>query len=146
MARTTKIIEAPRLLDLVTTQGTTKGLISLVNDYLATLVNPNVRAWSLDARIVEKRMNIQWMFMVVTDDGGAALANPFTLQVNQATDTATLDATLTALYAAFPAEFFSGIRLTKLDSDVQNYAKQYVAAGLRNLVLAEGTTNYNLLA
>lgn len=146
MSRTTKIIEAPRLLDLVTTQGTTKGLISLVNEYLATLVNPNVRAWSLDARIVEKRMNLQWMFMVVTDSGGPALVNPFTLQVNQATDTGTLDANLLALYATYPAEFFSGIRLTKLDSDVQNYVKQYVAAGLRNLVLAEGTANYNLLA
>lgn len=146
MARTINIIEAPRLNDLVTSAGTTSGLTTLVNAYLATLVNPTVRAWSLDARLVEKRMNIQWMFMVCTDDGGAALANPFTLQVNQAQSGSDLDDTLNTLYGTvLPVQFISGCRLTKLDSDVQNQSKQYVATHLRN-ALAAASANYDLLA
>jgi hypothetical protein len=146
MARTIKVIEAPRLLDLVTTAGTTDGLTTLVNDYLATLVAPTIVGWSLDVRFLNKRMDPQWMFTVVSDSGGAALANPFTLQVNQAVALTTLETALNALYAAaLPAEFLSATRVIKLDSDAQGQAKQYVAASLRNL-LAAASANYSSTA
>jgi hypothetical protein len=144
MARTIKIIEAPRLNDLVISGGgTTDGLITLVNDYLATLVDPTIVGWSLDVRFLNKRMDPQWMFTVVSDTGGAALANPFTLQVNQATSIAALETALGLLYAAaLPAEFFSTSRVIKLDSDNQGQVKQYVAASLRN-ALAAAVANYS---
>jgi hypothetical protein len=142
MARTIKIIEAPRLNNLVTNQGTTKGLVTLVNEYLATLVNPTVIGWSLDMRFLSKRMDPQWMFTVVSDDGGAALANPFTLQVNQATSLTDLETALNAFYVAIlVAGFTSATRVTKLDSDEQGFNKQYVAASLSN-ALAAATANY----
>jgi hypothetical protein len=142
MARTIKIIESPRLNDLVTTAGTTDGLITLVNDYLATLVAPTIVGWSLDVRLLNKRMDPQWMFTVVSDDGGVALPNPFTLQVNQATSITSLETALALLYAALPVEFFSASRVIKLDSDAQGQAKQYVAASLRN-ALAAASANYS---
>lgn len=143
MARTIKIIEAPRLNDLVTPAGTTPGLVSQVNTYLATLVNPTVRGWSLDVRFIEKRMDPQWMFTVVSDDGGAALANPFTLNVLQATSALALQTALNALYAGvLPVQFLSASRVIKLDSDEQGFAKQFVAASLQN-ALAAASANYS---
>ena len=143
MARTIKTIEAPRLNDLVLSSGTTKGLRTLVNEYLATLVDPTIKGWSLDMRFLNKRMDPQWMFTVISDDGGAALANPFTLQVTQATMLTDLETALNVLYAAaLPAEFLSASRITKLDSDDQGFSKQYVAASLRNL-LAAAVANYS---
>jgi hypothetical protein len=142
MARTIKIIEAPRLNDLVTNQGTTKGLTTLVNEYLAALVAPTIVGWSLDVRFLNKRMDPQWMFTVVSDDGGVALPNPFTLQVNQATMFTDLETALNALYAvALPVQFISASRVIKLDSDEQGQSKQYVAASLRN-ALAAAIANY----
>ncbi len=143
MARTIAIIENPSLNNRVVNGVTTLGLIAQVNAYFATLTNPTVRGWSLDARIIEKRMNIQWMFTVVTDSAGAALVNPFTLNIQQATSSAQLATALNAIYAvALPTQFLSATRITKLDSDGQNYAKQFVAASLQN-VLAAAVANYN---
>jgi hypothetical protein len=143
MARTIKLIEAPRLNDLVTNSGTTDGLTTLVNDYLATLVNPTIVGWSLDVRFLNKRMDPQWMFTVVSDSGGVALPNPFTLQVNQAVALTTLETALNVLYAAaLPVEFLSATRVIKLDSDAQGQSKQYVAASLRN-ALAAAAANYS---
>jgi hypothetical protein len=142
MARTTKIIEAPRLNDLVINGVTTQGLVTLVNTYLATLVNPTVRQWALDVRVVEKRMALQWLFSVTTDDSGAALANPFTLSIIQATSAANLALTLNTMYAAIlPVQFFAGPRITKLDSDINTIGKQFIAAGLQN-ALAAAVANY----
>jgi hypothetical protein len=146
MARTTKIIEAPRLNDLVVNGVTTKGLTSLVNDYLATLVNPTVKAWSLDVKLEEKRMAPQWLFQVTTDSGGAALANPFTLTVLQNTNATDLATAIDALAAAaLPAEWLAGPRLIKLDSDEQGFAKQFVAGFVRN-ALDAASANYVLIA
>jgi hypothetical protein len=133
MARTTKLIEAPRLTDLVTSQGTTKGLTSLVNDYLAALVDPLVLDWSLDVRFLNKRMDPQWFFTITTLDGGPTLATPFTLSVLQNTSAADLQTVVNALYlAVLPAQFISDARYTKLDSDQQGQAKQFCVAHLRN--------------
>lgn len=143
MARTIKIIEAPRLNDLVTNQGTTKGLRTLVNEYLATLVNPTIKGWSLDMRFLNKRMDPQWMFTVVSDSGGAALVNPFTLQVNQATSLTDLETALNAFYLVIlAAGFTSTTRVVKLDSDEQVFSKQYVAASLSNADAA-AVANYS---
>jgi len=143
MARTIKIIEAPRLNDLVTSAGTTTGLVTQVNTYLATLVAPTILGWSLDVRLMNKRMDPQWMFTVISENGGAALANPFTLNVQQATSYTDLIAALATVYAAvLPAQFLSASRVTKLDSDGQGQAKQYVAASLQNL-LAAAVANYS---
>lgn len=144
MSRTINIIEAPRLNDLVTNQGTTKGLVSLVNTYLASLVNPTVLGWSLDVRLMSKRMDPQWMFCVVSETGGAALVNPFTLTVVQATNTTDLTTALNTLYGtALPVQFLSTSRITKLDSDEQGFVKQFVAASLQN-ALAAASANYNV--
>lgn len=137
MARTLKIIEAPRLNDLVTSQGTTPGLISLVNTYLATLVDPLIVGWSLNARVEAKRMSIQWMFTVISEPFGPALVNPFTLNILQNTSLTDLQVAVDALYAAaLPAQYVSPTQITKLDSDLQGFAKQYVAATLRNALAA----------
>jgi hypothetical protein len=146
MARTTKIIEAPRLNDLVTNAGTTKGLLTLVNEYLATLVAPTIRAWSLDVKLIEKRMDPQWMFQVTTDDAGAALADPFTLAVFQNVRAVDLATTINAAYAAaLPVEFMAGPALIKLDSDEQGFNTKYVAGFVKN-ALAAASANYSLLA
>lgn len=142
MARTIKLIEAPRLNDLVTNSGTTPGLTSLVNTYLATLVAPTIVGWGLDVRFLNKRMDPQWMFFVISDDGGVALPNPFTLQVTQNALLSDLETNLNVLYnAALPVQFISASRITKLDSDEQGQSKQYVAASLRN-ALAAAIANY----
>lgn len=143
MARTISIIEAPRLNNLVTAAGTTLGLVALANAYMATLVNPTIIGWSLDVRFIQKRMDPQWMFTVVSNTGGGALVNPFTLNVQQATSAAALATVLNALYASIlPAQFLSTSRVTKLDSDQQGFAKQFVAASLQN-ALAAASANYN---
>ncbi len=140
MARTTQIIESQYLNDVVVNGITTLGLLSLVNAFLAGLVNPTVRRWSLDARLVEKRQNVQWTFFAEYDTGGAALATPFTLRVDQNTSAANLVTavnTFLSTYTGFPT---AGV-LTKLDSDVQGYAKQYVESRLLNTT-AGATANY----
>lgn len=140
MARTIQIIESQYLNDVVVNGVTTQGLLTLVNAYLAGLTNPTVRAWSLDARFIEKRQNLQWAFYVETDSGGAALATPFTLRVDQNTSAANLVIevnTFLATYTGFP----SGGKLTKLDSDVQGYNKQFMLAHLLN-VTAGASANY----
>lgn len=146
MARTTKIIEAPRLNNLVVNGVTTKGLTTLVNDYFLTLVNPTIKAWSLDVRLEMKRMAPQWLFQVTTDDAGAALANPFTLTVMLGTSAADLATAINVqAAAALPAQLLAGPRLTRLDSDEQGFSRQYVAVFVRNL-LAAASNNYALIA
>lgn len=143
MARTTQIIEAPRLNDLTVGAVTTAGLFTQVNAYLAGLVNPTIRGWNLAPKIIEKRMNIQWEFDVTWDSGGAALANPFTLNVIQATSPSALSNALATLYGAIlPAQFLTAPRIVKLDEDGQQYTKQYVSAMLQNLLAAGGASNY----
>ena len=140
MARTTQIIESQYLNDVVVNGVTTLGLLSLVNAFLAALVAPTIRGWSLDARFVEKRQNIQWMFTVEYDTGGAALATPFTLRIDQNTSAANLVIavnTFLATYTGFP----TAGKVIKLDSDVQGYFKQYVEARLLNAT-AGATANF----
>jgi hypothetical protein len=133
MARTTQIISSPRLQDLVTSAGTTKGLITLVNEYLASLTNPFIVDWSLDVRFIQRKMNPQWMFTVTTLDAGPTLAAPFTLSVLQNTSASALQTAVNALYASIlPAQFISEARYTKLDSDEQGQSEQFFAAHLRN--------------
>jgi hypothetical protein len=143
MARTTKIIESQYLNDVVVNGVTTLGLLSLVNAFLATLVDPTIRAFSLDARFVEKRQNIQWAFFVEYDTAGAALATPFTLRVDLNPSAVNLDIAVNAFLATY-AGFPTSGRLTKLDSDVQGYAKQYVEARLLNAT-AGATANFSPL-
>jgi len=131
MARTTLIIESQYLVDMVYNGVTTQGLLSLVNAALAALVNPTIRRFSLDARIVEKRQNIQWMFFLEYDTGGAALATPFTLRVDQNTSAANLVTAVNTFLSTFTG-FSTAGRLTKLDSDVQGYNRQYAEARLLN--------------
>jgi hypothetical protein len=140
MARTTLIIESQYLVDMVNNGVTTQGLLSLVNAALAALVAPTIRQWSLDARFVEKRQNIQWMFFIEYDTGGAALATPFTLRVDQATLFTNLTTAINTFLSTFTG-FSTGGRLTKLDSDVQGYIKQYVEARLLNAT-AGASANY----
>jgi len=145
MARTTKLIEAPRLNDLVTNQGTTKGLTTLVNEYLDSLTDPVVVNWSLDVRFLNKRMDPQWFFMVTTLDDGPTLAAPFTLSVLRNTSATDLQTAVNALYASIPTQFISDARYTKLDSDGQGQAKQFYVAHLRN-ANATAKTNYEVSA
>ena len=140
MARTIQIIESQYLNDVVVNGVTTQGLISLVNAYLAGLTNPIIRTWFLDARFVEKRQNLQWAFYVETGSGGAALATPFTLRVDQNTLAANLVIAVNTFLSTYTG-FSSGGQLTKLDSDVQNYVKQFVLPRLLN-VTAGAAANY----
>ncbi len=141
MARTVKTIEAPRLNDLTVAGVTTTGLITQVNAYLAALVGPVVVGWSLDIKVPVKRMDLQWFFTIVTDDGGPVLANPFTLSVAQATSAYNLQLALQAIYTAIlPTQYISAPQITKLDSDTQGLASVYVGASLQN-ALAVAVSN-----
>ena len=143
MARTIQIIESQYLNDLVTPAGTTPGLVSLVNTYLATLTNPVIKGWSLDVRTMNKRMNLQWAFAVISEPDGAALVNPFTLNIQLGLSAFALQTTLNTLYGSIlPTQFLSFSRITKLDSDNQALSKQFVAASLQN-ALASASANYS---
>jgi hypothetical protein len=146
MARTIKTISAPRLADLVVNGVTTKGIVSLVNDYLATLVAPTVRAWSLDISWPDKRQHLQWNFTVVSDSGGAALATPFTLLVNQAQKLTDLETAIQTYYTANAATtFIAGPRLTEIDKDDTVLTKQWIAGHLVNATPG-ASANYSLIA
>lgn len=131
MARTTLIIQSQYIVDMVYNGVTTQGLISLVNAALAALVNPTIRQWSVDARFIEKRQNLQWTFFLEYDTGGAALATPFTLRVDQNQSAANLVTAVNTFLSTFTG-FGTGGRLIKLDSDVQGYFKQFVESRLLN--------------
>lgn len=146
MARTIQTLYAPRLADLVVNGVTTKGILSLVNDYLATLVAPVIRAWSLDISWPDKRQHLQWAFTVVSDSGGAALATPFQLLVNQAPSLADLQTAIQTYYTANAATtFIAGPRMTEIDKDDTVLTKQWIAAHIVNATPG-ATANYDLTA
>lgn len=133
MARTVKTIEAPRLNDLTVAGVTTTGLVTQVNAYLASLVGPVVVGWVLDVKAPMKRMDLQWFFTIVTDDGGPVLVNPFTLSVTQATSAYNLQVALQTLYtASLPTQYLSAPQVIKLDGDAQGLAAVYVGASLQS--------------
>lgn len=146
MARTIQTISAPRLADLTVNGVTTQGLISLVNAYLATLVAPVIRQWALIPSWPDKRGHLQWAFTVVSDSGGAALATPFTLMVNQAAKLADLQTALQTYYTAnAAAQFIAGPRITEIDKDDTVLTKQFIAGHLINATPG-ASANYSLVA
>jgi len=115
-------------------------LVTAVNTFLATLVNPTIRFVDYLAFWVDKRMGTQYTITITYDTGGQALATPFLLRIDEDINLAALLTTLNAAYAA-NAYFWAGTRWKTLDRDSIKI-KRYSAATFYNTTLAAGANNW----
>lgn len=105
-------------------------LVTAMNAFLATLTNPTIRGWSFDVQNLQKNIGWEFAASVSYTDGGAALATPFLLRIDQNIKLSTLEATLQA-YITANAYFFSGSKLAQVDGGSGNF-RTYFAATIYN--------------
>ena len=123
MARFVKTFQASRLTDQVVGVTTYPGLISQVNTFLATLVNPTIRFLNFVVQHPDKRIGEEYMVELSYTDGGAALGTPFTFRVDLANSLLEVEQTTQAYFVANPAVFASGVRFSCLDQDNNRLAR-----------------------
>lgn len=94
---------------------TASQLVTAVNTFLATLTNPNIRCVQYDLVREDGRIGEEYSLTIRYDDGGAALATPFLIRVDE--DTAIEDAndTLQTFMTANAAYFFGKTALQVVD-------------------------------
>lgn len=130
MTTTVKSFSAPNATDL----------LLAVNTYLASLTNPIIRKLDLFVSDVTFRVGVEYRIMLVTEDGGAALATPWVLSLINAQGNGALQTALQAAYAAHQAYFWGGPLFSVNDVD-NGKIPRYTAAVLYNT-----TNNANALA
>lgn len=110
-------------------------LVSAVNTFLATLVNPTIRGLTYSVSRPSDRVGNAYTLTLNYSDGGAALATVFTLEVQESRflngQAGSIETVLAALYVANPAVYFSGVRIASLDES-NTELPLYSAAYLRN--------------
>lgn len=122
MATSDKVLQASSAADMQT----------VANAYLATLANPVIQAWSLQAADVSRRIGTEFRTLLTVDDGaGPALATPFLLDVLTATGTTQLEAAIAAYRLAYAGQFISGPKFLFIP-DENVTASLVCAAFLRN--------------
>lgn len=136
MAVTAKVIQAATLADLT----------SLVNTYLATLVNPKINAWTIGIADLPTRIGLELRFLMESDTGGAALATPFLLDLVSAQNSPAFQvAVQTYLDAYNPTQFVSGPKLLWAPTDENVNSSPLIAAFMRNTT-AGASANYLIKA
>ncbi len=123
MARFVKTFQASRLTDQVVGVTTYPGLITQVNTFLATLVNPTIRYINFVVAHPDKRIGEEYIVELSYQDGGAVLATPFLLVVDLAASLTLLEQATQAYLTTNAAYFVSGVRFTFLDQDNNRLAR-----------------------
>lgn len=127
-------------VDKVFQASSAAALQTIVNDYLATLVNPTIRVWQLQASDVPRYLGTEYRFLLTTTTGGAALATPFLLDLLSYQSSVTLEPAIAAYRVTYAGQFISGAKFNFVPSD-NVVASALVAAFIRN-VTAGATANY----
>jgi len=96
---------------------TAASLVTAVNTFLAALVNPTVRGVEFDLLRQDGRIGDEYSLVLRYDDGGAALATPFLIRLDEGQSIATPEATLQTFMTANAGYFFGGTRLGVVDGE-----------------------------
>jgi hypothetical protein len=122
MAITAKVIQAASAADLV----------SLVNTYLATLVNPKINSWDIAIADLPTRIGLEMRFLMESDTGGAALATPFLLDIVSAKSSPALETAVNSYLTSYAAQFVSGPKFLWAPTDENVSTSPLLVAYFRN--------------
>jgi len=121
---------------------TMAALVTAVNQALAALVNPNIRSIQYKLDRQDGRIGDSYNCTIRYDDGGAALATPFIVQINEGVNLAVPNAAVQNFLTANPGYFMGPTLVELVDGDQQ--FKKYSLMTLYN-VTAGASANYNPL-
>jgi len=113
--------------------------VTALNTALALLTNPTIRGVSYNVDERQRRDLRPYSAFISSDDGGAALATPFLVRVDEAGSIAALKAALDAFQAANPAYFFAHTEYKYLYTGSRN--PRYIAITIYN-VTGGASANY----
>lgn len=129
MARTNDVVE----------KSGAAAFVAAMNILLAALVNPNIRGVSFNVDARQRRNQRQYSGMISSDTGGAALATPFLVRVDEATSLAALKTAIDAWQAANATYFFAHTEYKYLYTGSRD--PKYVGITVYNIT-AGSTANY----
>lgn len=106
-------------------------LQTLVNTWLAALVDPLIVGWQLQAADQTRRLGTEYRLLISADTGGPALATPFLLDILSEPNTPQLQTALATYRAGYAGQFISAAKFLFIpDQNVTTSA--VVAAFMRN--------------
>lgn len=92
-------------------------LVTAVNTFLATLVNPTIRGVEYSLLRQDGRVGQEYSVTIRYDDGGAALATPFLIRVDEDQSVEEASDDLQTFMTANAAYFFGKTALAVADGD-----------------------------
>ena len=116
--------------------------VTAVNAVLAALTNPTIRQWAMTVTEFDRRLGVEYRLALSYTDGGAALATPFLLRIDESHNLDTADTALQAFLTANAAYFVTGARMFYQDAGPK--IARYTLATLYN-VTGGASANYAAL-
>ena len=113
------------------TDTTASGLVTQVNTALAALTNPTIRGMKMSVDRMQRRNGRQYRLLFTYDTGGAALATPFLIQLDEYSSMASLQSALNTFYQG-NSYFFAAPFLYVLDNFDSVHEPLYGALTLYN--------------
>lgn len=129
MSRTNTVIE----------KAGSSAFVTALNAALALLTNPTIRGVSYNVDERQRRDLRQFSAFISSDTGGAALATPFQVRIDEAGSLADLKTALDTYQAANPGYFFAHTEYRFLYTGPRN--PRYIAITIFN-VTAGASANY----
>jgi hypothetical protein len=115
-----------------------------LNAYLASLTNPTIRSWSVQAADLVRQIGVQYRAQLTTETGGTALATPFQVDILQADNVAALQTLMAAYRVTYAGQFISQPKFW-YEADDNVTSSKVIAAFMRNTTLGAGAANYLIL-
>jgi hypothetical protein len=121
---------------------TMAALVTSINTTLAALVNPTLRTLDYKLDRQDGRIGDSYNCTIRYDDGGAVLATPFLVRIDQGVNLAVPNAAVQTFLTANPAYFVGPTRVQLVDGDQE--FKKYSLMTLYN-VTGGASANYSPL-
>jgi hypothetical protein len=96
---------------------TAAALVTAINTFLATLVNPTIRQLEFSLVRNDGTIGDEYSVLLRYDDGGAALATPFLVRLDEAQSLAAAETLLQAFMTANAAYFIGATALQVADGE-----------------------------
>lgn len=96
---------------------TASQLVTAVNTFLATLTNPSIRSVQYSLVRQDGRIGEEYTLIIRYDDGGAALATPFLIRIDEAQTVEEAADDLQTYMTANAAYFFGNTALGVVDGE-----------------------------
>lgn len=130
-----------RFISTVSSKDATS-FVTAVNAVLAALVNPTIRQAAFDIVDFDRRLGTEYRLALSYTDGGAVLATPFLIRVDEGQTLAAAAALLQTWLTANPTYFVIGARMFYQDTGPR--IARYSLVTLYN-VTAGASANYSAL-